>query len=165
MKIVPGTLIMSCRLQDLRQWPEDVQINWSSFARSHGVPGKNGGQIVKDFGKDDGMDTLTLDKRPTIPHPRRRKCKLPGGEVSSPSLPTVKFIQNERDEMIYNGTLSSGHSMYLTIAQLQVEVETQVITVYGRKVPLLEIRRQIHITRSTCVLSDAGIKQLISRYN
>lgn len=93
-------------LQDLGQWPQDVPINWSSLARSHGVPGKNCGQVVKDFAKEHGIDTFALDKRTIAPRPRRRKCKLPGGEISSPSLPTVKSV--ERDEMINNGTLSIG---------------------------------------------------------
>lgn len=99
-------------LQDLRQWPQDVQINWSSFARSHGVPGKNGGQVVKDFAQDHGIDTHVLDKRSNIPRLRRRKCKLPGGKISSPSLPTVNFIQQERDEMIHNGNLSMANRVH-----------------------------------------------------
>ena len=152
-------------LQDLRQWPQDVQINWSSFARSHGVPGKNGGQVVKDFAQDHGIDTLTLDKRSITPRPRRRKCKLPGGEISSPSLPTVKFIQKERDEMIHNGTLSIGELCApFNVTRYRAApggtVETQVITVYGRKVPLLEIRRQMltHHDKYMRLLSDADIK-------
>ena len=51
-------------LQELRQWPQDMQINWSSFARSHGVPGRNGGQVVTDFAKDHGIDTLALENDP-----------------------------------------------------------------------------------------------------
>ena len=154
-------------LQDLRQWPQDVQINWSSFARSHRVPGKNGGQVVKDFAKDHGIDTLALDNRPTTPRPRRQKCKLPGGEISSPSLPTVKSIQQERDEIINNGTLSIGEpcapfnvTCYRTAPG--GTVESQVITVYGRKVPLLEIRKQMftHHKKYMRLLSDAGIRQL-----
>lgn len=41
-------------------------------------------------------------------------------------------------------------------------VETQVITAYGRKVPLLEIRRQMltHHEKYMHLLSDADIKQL-----
>ena len=70
-------------LQDLRQWPQDVQMNWSSFALSHRVHGRNGGQVVS-LPKVHGIDTLALDKWPTAPRPRRQKCKLSGGEISSP---------------------------------------------------------------------------------
>lgn len=154
-------------LQDLQQWPQDVQINWSSFARSHGVPGKNGGQIVKQLAKDHGIDTFALDKQPTTPRPRRRKCKLPGGEISSPSLPTVQSIQEERDEMISNGTLSIREPCApFNVTRYRTApggtVETQDITIYGRKVPLLELRKQMltHHEKYMRLLSDADIRQL-----
>ena len=34
-------------LHDLRQFPDNIKINWSEFARSHGVTNTNGGQIIK----------------------------------------------------------------------------------------------------------------------
>ena len=36
-------------------------INWSQFARNHAVPGKNAGQIVKEFAHTSGIDTSRLD--------------------------------------------------------------------------------------------------------
>ena len=38
-------------LVDLRQMQPGVRINWSEFARNHGINAKNGGQIVRDFVK------------------------------------------------------------------------------------------------------------------
>ena len=81
--------------------------------------------------------------------------------------PTVKFIQQERDEMIHNGTLSIGEPCApFDVTRYRAApggtVETEVITVYGRKVPLLEIRRQMltHHEKYMHLLSDADIKQL-----
>lgn len=34
-------------LADLRGWPEGKKIVWSKFAAEHNVPGRNGGQVVK----------------------------------------------------------------------------------------------------------------------
>ena len=154
-------------LEDLRQWPQDVQINWSSFARSHRVPGKNGGQTVKEFAKEHGIDTFTLDKRSTTPRTRPRKCKLPGGEISSPSLPSVKFIQDERDKMINDGTLSIGEPCApFNVTRYRTTpggtIETQEITVYGRKVPLLELREQMlkHHEKYMRLLTDYEINRL-----
>jgi len=36
-------------LRDLQEWPEGRVINWSEFARLHQVPGKNAGQVMKEF--------------------------------------------------------------------------------------------------------------------
>ena len=44
-------------LHDLQNFPEYEIINWSKFAWEHAVPGKNGGQTVKEFARENGIDT------------------------------------------------------------------------------------------------------------
>lgn len=95
-------------LNELREWPEGVRINWSEFARRHNVPGRNAGQVVKEFAKRHSIDTFTLDQRPDTPRTRPRRYKLPGREISSPSLPPLSAVQKERDEMVADGRLKVG---------------------------------------------------------
>ena len=39
------------------------KINWTRFGEEHSVPGKNKGQVVKEFAKAIGIDTKALDGR------------------------------------------------------------------------------------------------------
>ena len=50
---------------DLKAHPKEnnIIINWSKFAREHGVGGANAGQIVKHFAQANGIDTQELDHR------------------------------------------------------------------------------------------------------
>ena len=50
-------------LADLRQWPVGNTINWSEFARQHSIPGRNGGQVAKEFAKENGIDVFSIDNR------------------------------------------------------------------------------------------------------
>ena len=47
-------------LQQHLQTPHSA-INWSQFARDHAVPGKNAGQVLKEFAHTSGINTSTLD--------------------------------------------------------------------------------------------------------
>ena len=47
-------------MTDLREHPTDKPINWSQFAREHGVPGSNGGQVVKEYAQQNGIETVAL---------------------------------------------------------------------------------------------------------
>ena len=67
-------------LQDLRNFPTNTKINWSKFAREHGISNKNGGQIVKELAANDGIEVLKLECKENSPTRRVRACKrkLPG---------------------------------------------------------------------------------------
>jgi len=43
--------------------PEGRVINWSEFACLHKVPGKNAGQVMKEFAHKNGIDAVKLDHR------------------------------------------------------------------------------------------------------
>ena len=47
---------------DLREWPIGSIINWSDFAGQHSIPGRNGGQVAKEFAKETGIDVFSLDQ-------------------------------------------------------------------------------------------------------
>lgn len=96
-------------LTDLAGHPEDTHINWSKFAWEHGVPGRNGGQVVKEYAKRNGFDTTRLDnKSNNTPRRRPSKNKLPGKEMSSPCMPPVSKVKQELDVMIETGVIRLG---------------------------------------------------------
>ena len=69
-------------LEDLCSYSADTPINWSKFAREHNVPGKNAGQVVKEFAELSGIDTFQLDQREPGTRMRARKLKFTGQKVS-----------------------------------------------------------------------------------
>ena len=48
-------------IADLKEYPTDKLINWSQFAREHGVPGSNGGQVVKQYAHKNSINTQALE--------------------------------------------------------------------------------------------------------
>lgn len=63
-------------LEDLTSWDKCARINWSEFARNHNVPGRNGGQAVKEFAKLNNIDVSQLDNRQSRTKLRAKKLKL-----------------------------------------------------------------------------------------
>lgn len=61
----------------------------------HGVPGMNGGQVVKDFAASNGINTNALDNRTPSCQVHVQKKQMPGGEISIPVTPTTTDIQEE----------------------------------------------------------------------
>ena len=43
------------------------------------IPGKNGGQVAKEFAKENDIDVSKLDGRATSTRIRARKLRIPGG--------------------------------------------------------------------------------------
>ena len=74
------------------------------MARQHNVPNKNAGQVLKETAKNHGIDTSRLEhKMDSTPRSRRHKCRVPGGEISIPCLPTVNTIKEK--QLIISGKL------------------------------------------------------------
>ena len=94
-------------LRDLQEWPEGRVINWSEFARLHQVPGKNAGQVVKEFAQKNGIDAIKLDHRTPNRRSRSHK-KLFAYGISSPSNPTPETIKADIAEMVKHWSSASG---------------------------------------------------------
>ena len=77
------------------------------MARKHNISGSNAGQVVKEFSQAHYVNTSKLEKAAKTSRSRPKRCKLPGGKVSSPALPSVGQIR-ERDDMIRTGKLQLG---------------------------------------------------------
>ena len=55
--------------ETIENWPAGTTINWSKVAREHEIPGKNAGQVAKEFAAKKGIDTshiVTPQRKPTI---------------------------------------------------------------------------------------------------
>lgn len=153
-------------LDDLRMWPQDQLINWSKFAREHGIPGKNGGQVIKEFAENHGVDVHKLDGRTPKRRVRAHRKKLPGNEISTPANPTTSAIKQEWASMIQSGKLAIGEACApFKLTQFIVNngrVESTEVTVFGRKIPLAELhlrllRRQEQYMR---LLTDTQLQAL-----
>ena len=135
-------------LEDLQAQPSaPPAINWQKFAQEHNIPGRNCGQVVKEFAMKSGIDTSRLECG--TPHPRIRACKrtLPGSEISSGSDPTPTTIKEEWSKMVASGELSLGVPCIpfrlVKFSTKNGELIRKEIQVEGRKFPLSEVRKKI----------------------
>jgi hypothetical protein len=133
--------------ETIENWPTDMTINWSQVGREHGIPGKNAGQVVKEFTAKQGIDTshIVTPKRKATMRPRRRK--LQGCEVSIPSNPSIGVIETEIRSMIASGRFTLGDecapytvTKYSLVNGVMTPHDLQI---QGRKVPLREIRERM----------------------
>ncbi len=131
----------------LQNIPTNQKVNWSATARTLGIPSKNAGQVLKEFAVSRGVDVARLEHRdsPQPPRLRRKKKKLPGGEISIPTLPSTSEIVTERDHLIETGELSIGepcspYTLTKSVVTPEGNVETRLVQISGRKIPLRELR-------------------------
>ncbi len=105
---------------------------------------------MKEFTKGIGIDVTQLDKRPIKIRARARKLRMPGAGISVPTHPTVQGINEEWSNMISQGELTLREPCYpQSIFVLSVktgEIKKTEHTVYGRKIPLLDIRKKLRRT-------------------
>ena len=95
-------------MDEIRNLPDGERINWSALARKYNVPQKNGGQILKQLAEHRGIDMSNLDQKKVTLHQRKCKKRLPGGEISTPCLPTKGEIMNEKKRLVESGDLTIG---------------------------------------------------------
>ena len=135
-------------MDELINLPDGDRLNWSALARKYHVPQKNGGQILKEIAEERGIDVRALDQQRVTPHQRRCKKRLPGGEISTPCLPTKSEIMNEKKSLVESGELTIGEpcTPYVKtkcIVITEGEIEVMPIEICGRKIPLLELRQML----------------------
>lgn len=100
-------------MDELKTLPEGERINWSAMARKYHVPQKNGGQILKETAEERGIDVSKLDQLTVTPHQRKCKKRLPGGEISTPCLPTKGEILDEKKRLVESGELTIGEPCHV----------------------------------------------------
>ncbi|KAL5487073.1 hypothetical protein EMCRGX_G019632 [Ephydatia muelleri] len=135
-------------LNELKNWSdEDKKINWSQVARQYNIPGKNRGQVLKEFARKNGLDTYALDGLAENRRTRAKKLKMPGNEISMPCTSTTQMVKEKWAADIEDGTYSIGIDCApkeMTVVTCRDgEVVEQPVTIYSRKVPMNEIRQRL----------------------
>ena len=132
---------------NLVQSPRQCKAKWSEIARRNAVPGKNGGQVVKEFARDNGVDVFKLDGRSEGIRKRSSKRKMPGGEISVPCPPSTSKLKEQRNSLIASGELLLGDPCSaFTVTRTIVDngsVKQVDVEVSGRKIPLLSLRQKV----------------------
>ena len=133
--------------KELREWPVGTKINWTHFAEKHNVPSKNKGQVVKDFAKSIGIDTKALDGREEGQRTRRRRLRMPGGEICVPTHLNSVQIREEIHQRIAEGRYFIGEpcveSVLVRYKAQDGSVKREEITINARRIPVLEIRKHL----------------------
>ena len=134
-------------LDRLRNWPSEQKVNWTELGREFNIPGKNKGHVVKEFSKEHGIDVFQLDNRSPNTRLRARKLWMPGGNVSVPTHRTVEGIKEDWDNTIKEGELTLGEPCYphtlIRYTAKGGELQRTETEVYGRKIPLLDLREKL----------------------
>ncbi len=88
-----------------------------------------------------------LDQRPSGTKLRARKLRMPGGQVSVPTHRTVVGIKEDWGKMLEAGELTLGQPCFpqqlKKYAVKDGELQQHETTVYGRKIPLEEVRKKL----------------------
>ena len=134
-------------LAKLKNWPPGETVNWSALGREFSIPDKNRGQVVKEFAAENGVNVFELDRRPANTRLRARKLRMPGGGISVPTHRTAEGVKEDWKQMIASGELTLAEPCHhQTITKYKVkngELERSETTVYGRKIPLTEVREKL----------------------
>ena len=99
----------------VRSYPEGYKINFSELARCYGVKNnnsecpKNGGQIVKMFLEENGInfDSFNFKNKSDV-HFRRKKRKIAGINISIPTDITNTEVKTNLTKLINDGTYTIG---------------------------------------------------------
>ena len=102
-------------IEMVRSYPEGYKINFSELARCYGVKNnnsecpKNGGQIVKMFLEENGInfDSFNFKNKSDV-HFRRKKRKIAGINISIPTDITNTEVKTNLTKLINDGTYTIG---------------------------------------------------------
>lgn len=128
-----------------------MQINYSELARKYGACEKTkvGNMVVKEFLANNGVDVGKFtSNRKNEPLPRRRLNKFFGGEITTPVPRTSAAIRETLRQKLETGEYRLGEVVTpKTYKKLTLNpdgtLKEEYFTVSGRKIPLLEIRKNI----------------------
>ena len=134
-------------LQETNQWSPDQHINWSEVGNKYGLTCHNRGQVIKEFLSGHGIAVAQKRQRGNIA--RRKRLKLPGGEISQPTHPTVRVENQILQERVNSGQYMEGIAIEpkqfecFHVNRTMNEIEQHQATVHARLIPLDEIRERI----------------------
>ena len=133
-------------LREARSWQPNEQVNWSQLGLRYGLSMPNRGQFLKEYLAEQGIQAVHNNQ---CKHraPRRSKKRLPGGKVSFPMYCPVQKLKKKVSDRIESGNIPIGKEVvrtaYCRYTVHQGELRQESTEVYGRKIPLLEIRERL----------------------
>ena len=127
------------------------QINFSELARKYGTSEKTkvGNMVVKEFLIKNDVNLETFKQfRKNDPLPRRQLQKSFGGEITTPVPRTSAAIRDTLRKKIENGEYCLGEiiapkSYQKLTLDSNGTLKKECFTVSGRKIPLVEIRKNL----------------------
>ena len=134
-------------LDEARQWPKDKPMNWTAFARKHHIPGRNCGQVVKEFCRQNKVDVLQLEGRTEPRRPMRPRYLKFGCGVSFPVQKNISEIKEDIRQAVNEGRYLQGEeckgTVLVSYTNKNGEVERVEVEVHGSKIPLIELRKHL----------------------
>ncbi len=103
--------------EEVNSFGDGTLVNWSELARRYGVKNKtgqlaqNGGQIVMEWLKSEGVDVGRFNKKrreSDIGNIRKKMKKSVGGEITVPCPETRRKLQAKLKEKILSGEMNVG---------------------------------------------------------
>lgn len=103
----------------MQSYSDDTEVNWSELARTYNVESKNGkvpangGQIVKEWLKSEGVDVDRFKRKydgsvEEEEHTRRKKRRGAGGEITVPTEVTPEKLRQTVKDKIQSGEYTIG---------------------------------------------------------
>ena len=125
-------------IQDLQSLPvAPPPLNWQQFARQHGMPGNNAGQVAKYFVRKSGVYTERLDGKEDISERQRLRQRR---RDFCPLNTHPRNRKTEWKKLAESGELSLGTPCVpFTMIRFTTrggELEKTELTIVGRKFPL-----------------------------
>ena len=105
--------------EEVESYTDDVALNWSELARRHNVqntngePAKNGGQIIKEWLKSEGVDVAKFKRKHdgNHEHIRRKKLRGQGGEITVATPQSIDSVKAELRGKIASGEYTVGQQI------------------------------------------------------
>ena len=141
---------MPFRTEDLiaeaKNFQPGCSINWTKLARKYDVPGANGGQIIKDFLREEGFNVDHVSP-PRAQH-ARRKMKVLAANVKVPQQPSAPALKMEMINKIEDKQILTGEPCHETMVERFAvsengSIQKEEVKVEGRIIPMTDLRRRI----------------------
>ena len=126
-------------LGETRTWLPDRDVNWSELAREYGIQSSNGGQMIKEFLRQNDIPAASIQQRSSRA-PRRCKKRVNAcSNITMPMYPTVMHEKAKLQERITTGEIVIGDKVVpTTYDYYSVDSETHV-NICARQIPLQHI--------------------------
>ncbi len=120
---------------------------------------------MKEIAQEIGIDLTKYEQEKSFKL-RSSKAKLPGNEISVPSMPTLNLLRDDIKVLFDSGKLTLGEpcTPFALVKSRVVDgnLESTTSQVYGRKHPLLELRKRLLVKQEKFMrlLTDQEIDSL-----